>query len=65
MGRRMHVEADDIFHLLGESRVGGALEGARPMPETNDKPKPFVWTKSTDGILAAVQRGRQVLEAIH
>ena len=37
----------------------------RFIAETNDKPKPFVWTKSTDAILAAVQRGRQVLEAIH
>jgi hypothetical protein len=33
--------------------------------ETNDKPKPFVWTKSADAILAAVNRGRQALEAIH
>ena len=31
MGRRMQVEADDIFHLLGESRVGGALEGVQAM----------------------------------
>jgi transposase len=37
----------------------------RFIADTNDKPKPFVWTKSTDAILAAVQRGRQVLEAIH
>jgi len=28
-------------------------------------PKPFVWTKSADAILAAMQRGRQALEAIH
>jgi transposase len=33
--------------------------------ETNDKPKPFAWTKSADAILAAVSRGRQALEAIH
>ena len=33
--------------------------------ETNDMPKPFVWTKSADAILVAVQRGRQALEAIH
>ena len=37
----------------------------RFIAETNDKPKPFVWTKSADTILAAVQRGRQALEAIH
>jgi transposase len=37
----------------------------RFIAETNDKPKPFVWTKSEDAILAAVNRGRQALEAIH
>jgi len=44
-----------------------ALQAAinRFLAETNDKPKPFVWTKSADAILAAVQRGRQALEAIH
>jgi transposase len=33
--------------------------------DANGNPKPFVWTKSSDAILAAVQRGRQALEAIH
>jgi transposase len=37
----------------------------RFIAETNDKPKPFVWTKSADAILAAVQRGRQALEPVH
>ncbi len=37
----------------------------RFIAETNDKPKPFVWTKSADVILAAVQRGRQALDALH
>jgi transposase len=37
----------------------------RFIAETNEMPKPFVWTKSADAILAAVQRGRQALEAIH
>jgi transposase len=37
----------------------------RFIAETNDKPKPFVWTKSADAILAVVNRGRQALEAIH
>jgi len=37
----------------------------RFIKETNDKPKPFVWTKSADAILAAVDRGRQALDAIH
>ena len=34
----------------------------RFIAEANDKPKPFVSTKSADAILAAVQRGRQALE---
>jgi hypothetical protein len=29
VGWRMHIEADDIYHLLGQSRVGEALEGAQ------------------------------------
>src|SRR5271168_742691 len=37
----------------------------RFIADANGKPKPFVWTKSADAILAAVQRGRQALEAIH
>src|SRR5271165_4210694 len=37
----------------------------RFIAEANGKPKPFVWIKSADAILAAVQRGRQALEAIH
>jgi len=37
----------------------------RFIADANDKPKPFVWTKSADAILAAVQRARQALEAIH
>src|SRR5438034_1653368 len=37
----------------------------RFIAEANDNSKPFVWTKSADAILAAVQRGRQALEAIH
>jgi transposase len=37
----------------------------RFIADANDKPMPFVWTKSADAILASVQRGRQALEAIH
>jgi transposase len=37
----------------------------RFIAEANDKPKPFVWTKSADAILSAVQRGSQTLESIH
>jgi len=31
MRRRVHVEADDVFDLLGESRIIGPLEGADAM----------------------------------
>ena len=37
----------------------------RFLAETNNQPKPFVWTKPADAILAAVKRGRQALEAVH
>ncbi len=37
----------------------------RFIANANGAPKPFVWTKSADAILAAVTRGRQALEAIH
>jgi hypothetical protein len=42
-----------------------SIRNHRFIAETNDKPKPFVWTKSADAILAAVEPGRQALEAIH
>jgi len=37
----------------------------RFIADANARPKPFVWTKSADAILAAVSRGRQALEAVH
>ena len=33
--------------------------------DTNAKPRPFVWTKDPDQIIAAVRRGHQVLDSIH
>ena len=33
--------------------------------ETNDDPKPFIWTADPDQIIAAVRRGHQVLDLIH
>jgi Homeodomain-like domain len=36
----------------------------RFLAETNDDPKPFVWTKDPDKIIAAVNRERQVLDSI-
>lgn len=33
--------------------------------ETNDDPKPFVWTADPDKIIAAGKRGHQMLDSIH
>jgi transposase len=37
----------------------------RFLAETNNDPKPFVWTKNPDKIIAAVRRGHQMLDSIH
>ena len=37
----------------------------RFLAETNDDPKPFVWTADPDKIIAAVRRGHQTLDSIH
>jgi transposase len=37
----------------------------RFLAETNDNPKPFVWTAEPDEIIAAVRRGYQTLDSIH
>jgi hypothetical protein len=37
----------------------------RFVAETNHDPKPFVWTADPNKIIAAVKRGRQVLDSIH
>ena len=37
----------------------------RFLDETNDNPKPFIWTADPDQIIAAVKRGHQVLDSIH
>jgi hypothetical protein len=33
--------------------------------DTNAKPKPFIWTKDPDKIIAAARRGHQMLDSIH
>ena len=33
--------------------------------ETNANPRPFIWTKDPEKIIAAVRRGHQVLHSIH
>ena len=37
----------------------------RFLRETNDDPKPFIWTADPDKIIAAVRRGHQALDSIH
>jgi transposase len=37
----------------------------RFLDHTNANPKPFIWTKDPNKIIAAVKRGHQVLGSIH
>jgi hypothetical protein len=37
----------------------------RFIAETNNDPKPFIWTVDPDKIIAAVRRGFQTLDSIH
>jgi transposase len=37
----------------------------RFIADTNANPRPFIWTKDPDNIIAAVKRGHQVLDSIH
>jgi hypothetical protein len=54
-----------LSELLRKSIVELQAAISRFIAEANDKPKPFVWTKSADAILSAVQRESQTLESIH
>ena len=50
-----------VFRSVAELQA--AIE--RFIEETNQMPKPFVWTASPNKIIAAVKRGHQVLDSIH
>ena len=50
-----------VFHSLVDLQA--AIN--RFLAETNDNPKPFVWTADPDRIIAAVKRGHQTLDSIH
>jgi hypothetical protein len=50
-----------VFHSIVDLQA--AIN--RFLKETNDRPKPFVWTADPDKIIAAVRRGYQVLDSIH
>jgi hypothetical protein len=47
----------------GNADLQAAIKGF--LKETNDDPKPFVWTADPDKIIAAVKRGYQPLDLIH
>jgi len=49
-----------VFHSIVDLQA--AIN--RFIKETNENPKPFVWTKDPDKIIAAVRRGYQVLDSI-
>ena len=50
-----------VFHSLVDLQA--AIN--RFVVETNESPKPFVWTADPDKIIAAVKRGHQALDSIH
>jgi transposase len=50
-----------VFHSIVDLQA--AIN--RFIEETNENPRPFVWTKDPDKIIAAVRRGHQVLDSIH
>jgi len=50
-----------VFHSLVDLQA--AIK--RFLAETNDAPKPFVWTADPDHIIAAVRREYQALDSIH
>ena len=50
-----------VFHSLVDLQAAIG----RFLAETNDNPKPFVWTADPDKIITAVRRGYQALDSIH
>jgi len=50
-----------VFHSLVDLQA--AIN--RFVAETNQNPKPFVWTADPNRVLAAVKRGKQALESLH
>lgn len=51
----------DLFGSIIELQAAIHRSSTRPIMT----PKPFVWTVAPDKIIAAVKRGRQVLDSIH
>src|SRR5437773_2714284 len=65
---------EGLFALLAKRRLKrGVFRSLRELKDaihrfldhTNANPKPFVWTKDPNKIIAAVRRGHQVLDSVH
>ncbi len=64
---------EGCFAKLTRQRLKrGVFQSSRMQPainrfvaDTNGEPKPFVWTADPKRVLAAVKRGKQMLESIH
>jgi len=65
---------EGLFALLAKRRLKrGVFRSVQELKDaihdfitrTNANPKPFIWTKDADRIIAAVRRGHQVLDSIH
>ena len=63
-----------FFAVLAKRRLKrGVFKGVVDLPaainrfvaDHNQQPKPFVWTADPDKIIAAANRGHQVLDSIH
>jgi transposase len=50
-----------VFHSVADLQA--AIN--RFVTQTNDDPKPFIWTADPNKIIAAVRRGHQVLDSFH
>jgi hypothetical protein len=48
-----------------KSEVSSVAIINRFVAQTNQHPKPFIWTADPDKTIAAVRRGHHVLESIH
>jgi len=51
----------DVFRSINDLHV--AIN--RFVAESNDNPTPFIWTTDPSRIIAAVNRGKHVIELIH
>jgi transposase len=65
---------EGLFALLSKRRLKrGIFRSVQELKDaihdfigrTNANPKPFIWTKDPDKIIAAVKRGHQVLDSVH